>query len=56
MMNEAVVVFPQQLFERHPAIIKGREVQFAKDERFFHVGRSRQKKLLSIGLKTSCPD
>ena len=55
MMNENVVVFPQQLFERHPSVVKGREVWFAEDDRFFHDGRSHQKKLLSIGLKTSFP-
>ena len=55
MVNEAVIIVPHQLFEHNPSIAQGRKAWSVEDDRFFHDVRSQQKKLVSIGLKTSCP-
>ena len=46
MANEAVIIFPHQLFEHHPYIVKGREVLYVEDDRFFTDFRFHKKKLL----------
>jgi deoxyribodipyrimidine photolyase-related protein len=46
MANEAVIIFPHQLFERHPCIAKGREAWYVEDDRFFTDFRFHKKKLL----------
>jgi len=46
MAKEAVIIFPHQLFEHHPSIVKGREVWYVEDDRFFNGFGFHKKKLL----------
>jgi deoxyribodipyrimidine photolyase-related protein len=46
MVNEAAIIFPHQLFEHHPSVVKGREVWYIEDDRFFTDFRFHKKKLL----------
>lgn len=45
-MNEAVLILPNQLFYRHPALSKGRRVFLIEERRYFADFRFHKKKLL----------
>ncbi len=45
-MNEISLVFPNQLFENHPAIVKSRTVALIEDDLFFRQYRFHKKKLI----------
>ncbi|WP_290791393.1 cryptochrome/photolyase family protein [Flavihumibacter sp. UBA7668] len=46
MQKEAVIVFPHQLFEKHPAFSKSRLVIFIEEELFFKQYKFHQQKLI----------
>ncbi|MBS0653173.1 MAG: cryptochrome/photolyase family protein [Verrucomicrobia bacterium] len=43
---ESVLIFPHQLFEKHPGLKKGRHIFLIEDPRFFSEFRFHQKKLI----------
>jgi len=45
-MNESVVIFPNHLFQKHPALTKDRRVFLLEEERFFSAFRFHKKKLI----------
>lgn len=45
-MNDAVVIFPNQLFDIHPALAKNRKVFLLEEKRFFSAFRFHKKKLV----------
>jgi deoxyribodipyrimidine photolyase-related protein len=45
---EYVLIFPHQLFEKHPGLKKGRRVVLVEDPRFFSDYRFHQKKLIFL--------